>query len=222
MESENLSQRVKALGFPLLETGQALDVAATLADVVKSRDVRLWEGFPVMLATALEKGFSDLDEVRRLLESADDKEALSRLVAVACGLYAFVGTDVPGLKKVEEWGHYSAEDFQKALQALKRNTALKLGGRELDAQRFKKAFQRYFSEWESVTDFVAKKELLDLEYALNQVFPPKQKQLFLKRLKGGKMTKTEREYYSRVVRKKVLALANPELHRLAQQLATTD
>ncbi len=30
------------------------------------------------------------------------------------------------------------------------------------------------------------------------------------------MTKTEKEYYSRVVRKKVMALANPQLHELAQ------
>jgi hypothetical protein len=30
--------------------------------------------------------------------------------------------------------------------------------------------------------------------------------------------KTEKEYYSRTVRKKVAALANPELHRLAQKL----
>lgn len=34
------------------------------------------------------------------------------------------------------------------------------------------------------------------------------------------MTKTEKEYYSRAVKKKVVALANPELHRLAQRLMT--
>jgi hypothetical protein len=32
------------------------------------------------------------------------------------------------------------------------------------------------------------------------------------------MTKVEKEYYSRKVKKKVAALANPELHRLAQRL----
>ncbi len=221
MDPEDLFQRVKALGFPLLETGQAPDVAATLADVVKSRDVRLWEGFPVMLATALKKGFSDLEEARRLLESADDKEAFSRLVCVAWGLYALTGADVPGLEKVEGWSYFSAEDGRKALRAFKRNSVLKVGALELAAQRFKKTFERYFSEWESMAELVAQKESFNLEYVLNQVFSPKQKQLFLKRLKGGKMTKTEREYYSRVVRKKVLALANPELHRLAQQLAAT-
>jgi hypothetical protein len=32
------------------------------------------------------------------------------------------------------------------------------------------------------------------------------------------MTKTETEYFSRTVKKKVVALANPELQRLAQKL----
>ena len=43
-------------------------------------------------------------------------------------------------------------------------------------------------------------------------------ELFKKKLEGLPLTKTEREYYSRTVRKKVSALANPELHRLAHKL----
>jgi hypothetical protein len=49
-------------------------------------------------------------------------------------------------------------------------------------------------------------------------FSPKQKELFQKKLKGELLTKTEKEYFSRTVKKKVAALANPELHRLAQKL----
>ncbi len=63
------------------------------------------------------------------------------------------------------------------------------------------------------------KSEFDMEYSLSQMFSKKQKELFMKRLKGEKMTKTEREYYSRTVRKKVLALANPELHKLAVTLS---
>ncbi len=53
---------------------------------------------------------------------------------------------------------------------------------------------------------------------MSQVFSKKQKELFLKKLKGEKLAKTEREYYSRVVKKKVLALANSDLHKLAARL----
>jgi hypothetical protein len=60
---------------------------------------------------------------------------------------------------------------------------------------------------------------LGLEYALSQVFSPKQKELFLKKLRGEKLTKTEKEYFSRVVKKKVLVLANPQLQRAAQKVS---
>jgi len=63
-----------------------------------------------------------------------------------------------------------------------------------------------------------KHEELSLEYALSQMFSPKQKELFKKKLEGLLLTKTEKEYYSRTVKKKVVALANTELHRLAQKL----
>jgi hypothetical protein len=59
---------------------------------------------------------------------------------------------------------------------------------------------------------------MGLEYAMSQVFSPKQKELFLKKLKGNILTKTEKEYFSRAVKKKVLALANADLHRLSRKL----
>ena len=67
-------------------------------------------------------------------------------------------------------------------------------------------------------NFVSRKAEATFEYALSQIFSPKQKELFFKKLKGEKLSKTEREYYSRTVKKKVYALANTDLHRLAQQV----
>jgi hypothetical protein len=40
----------------------------------------------------------------------------------------------------------------------------------------------------------------------------------MKKLKREKLSKTEKEYYSRVVKKKILALANSQLHNLARRL----
>jgi hypothetical protein len=61
-------------------------------------------------------------------------------------------------------------------------------------------------------------EEFSLEFALSQVFSPKQKELFRKKLEGLPLTKTEQEYYSRTVKKKVVALANSELHSLSKKL----
>ena len=51
---------------------------------------------------------------------------------------------------------------------------------------------------------------------------PKQKELFLKKLRGEKLTRTEIEYFSRIVKKKALALAHPELHKLAHILLKSE
>ncbi len=63
-----------------------------------------------------------------------------------------------------------------------------------------------------------KYEEYSLAFALSQMFSPKQKELFKKRLEGLFLTKTEQEYFSRSVKKKVVALANAELHGLARKL----
>jgi len=62
------------------------------------------------------------------------------------------------------------------------------------------------------------REEFGLEYSLSQIFSPGQKDLVLKKLRREKFSKTENEYFSRVVKKKLLALADPELHRLARRL----
>jgi len=54
-----------------------------------------------------------------------------------------------------------------------------------------------------------------LERFLDLLFSDKQKELVYKRLKGHQLTKTEREYYSRVVKKKLAAIADPETQELA-------
>jgi hypothetical protein len=46
----------------------------------------------------------------------------------------------------------------------------------------------------------------------------KQKELSKKRLEGLPLSKTEQKYYSSSVKKKVVSLANAELHVLARKL----
>ena len=53
---------------------------------------------------------------------------------------------------------------------------------------------------------------------MDQIFSCKQKELFMKKLNGKALTKTEKEYFSRVVKKKVLAMANHDLHDMSKRL----
>ena len=101
---------------------------------------------------------------------------------------------------------------------LTRDDVVTLGNNLFSASRLKETFRNYFEQHAEKTKQLKEKHELSLEYALSQLFSPKQKELFRKKLEGEPLSKTEKEYYSRTVKKKVSALANPELHRLAQKL----
>jgi len=57
-----------------------------------------------------------------------------------------------------------------------------------------------------------------LDAHLDRLFSPKQKELVLKKRDGIALTKTEREYFSRIVRKKLAAIASEEVGQIARNL----
>jgi len=220
MIDKNLLKRLSRLGYPLFESEEALDVNVTLADVVKSKDLRLWEGFPVVLANSAEKGLFDYDKVKWCLKDPFDKAYLSSLMGLSLALYKVLNLKFSWASKFHEsLSKDEKKEFNVLYLRLKKGLDLNVGHEVMSAQRVKSAFDNYFVQAQtSLNNLVAMKEESRLEYSLSQVFSPKQKELFFKKLRREKLSKTEKEYFSRAVKKKVLALANPELHRLAQRL----
>jgi len=220
MSKGNLLERLAALGFPLLETKEAQDVNATLADLVKSKDLRLWEGFPVVLVNSAERNLFNYDKVNSHLKELPEKPYLTALMTMSLALYKTLNLKLSWANEFyKSLTKERKNEFSKYLEKFKNNDDLQVAGYLMSSQRLKSTFDSYFNQEQSkLSDLLAMKDELGFEYSLSQVFSPKQKELFLKKLKREKLTKTEREYFSRVVKKKVSALANPELHRLAQRL----
>jgi len=220
MKNKDLLKRLRKFGFPLFETEEAEDANLTLADVAQSKDLRFWEGFPVVLATSAENGLLDYNKVVAFLKKPFDKPVLASLTAMSLALYknlnmrfSWAGSlhDLLSLEKKKE--------YETFLNALEKDKDMHVGGVTMSAERLKSVFNNYFrKETESLQSLISAKEDMGLEYAMSQVFSPTQKELFLKKLKGEVFTKTEREYYSRTVKKKVAALANADLHRLSRKL----
>lgn len=220
MADQKLFDSLAKLGLPLFETSEELEINAALAEVVKSREPRLWAGFPVLLANAGERYAFSRDRVEQLLPSREQREDFQRLVIASLALYASYHLRFSWADKL---GKALSEEDKSLLKQwrtrLDQERPLQWNRRTLDPERLKETFELYFRQ--SADDSRQKQEKLEgfsLEYALSQVFSPKQKELFRKKLDGLPMTKTEREYYSRTVRKKVVALANSELHSLARKL----
>jgi hypothetical protein len=220
MKEKNLLRKLSALGFPLFETEEAQDVNQTLTEVVKSKELRLWEGFPVVLAKSAEMGLFNYEMAKRYLKKPVDKTCLDSLMILSLALYKSLNLKFSWADKF--YKSLSVEEkkkFNDLLRKLKKDENFKITHYQMSSQRLKSTFNNYFNQTESrLGNLLSVKEELSLEYALSQIFSPKQKELFLKKLKRERLTKTETEYYSRVVKKKVLALANLELHRLARRL----
>ncbi len=215
--NETLLGKLKMLGYPLFEKEEHLDANAVLAEVVQSKDSRLWEGFPLLLANSFEKGLFDYDTVKRHLKNPSDKLCLSSLILVSLALYEALNVKFSWADKLYKMLVFKKKNYNEMLKRVKESEELRVANNSMSPERLKNTFENYFRKEESMlAELTFKKGEFNLEYALSQLFSPKQKELFLKKLRGEKMTKTEKEYYSRVVRKKVMALANPQLHELAQ------
>lgn len=215
-----LMENLNRLGFPLMEVVPEFDVNETLAEVVRSGDARLWEGFPVLLANAAQDHSLNLDQVQNKLISEADRENFHGLMLVSLATYQYHHLS---FYWANQFSQSLSENDQKRVKkmrnALHHDQSLEFGQVSFDPARLKVMFKRYFEQnVEKTKQLRETHDELSLEYSLSQVFSPKQKELFKKKLEGLPLTKTEREYYSRTVRKKVAALANPELHRLAQKL----
>lgn len=220
MKEKNLLRKLSALGFPLFETEEAQDVNQTLAEVVKSKELRLWEGFPVVLANSAERGLFNYEMTKRYLKKPFDKSYLGTLMILSLALYKSLNLKFSWADKFyKSLSVEKKKKFNDLLRKLKKDENFKIAHYQMSSQRLKSTFNNYFNRTEArLGNLLSVKEELSLEYALSQVFSPKQKELFLKKLKRERLTKTEAEYFSRVVKKKVLALANSELHRLSRRL----
>jgi hypothetical protein len=215
-----LVKRLSGLGFPLLEVTEESDANLTLADLVKSRDLRLWEGFPAVLAFSAEMGMFDYEKTESRFTSSFDKLHFGLLVALSLALYKALDLQFAWADKLySTLNKEGLRQFDGYLNAFRSGHDLHVQQRLMSGQRLKTTFNSYFMQKQSsLQNLLSTKEELGLEQALSQVFSPKQKELFLKKLKSEKLTKTEKEYFSRVVKKKVLALANTQMHHLAQRL----
>ncbi len=220
MVDKKLLNGLSNLGFPMFEPSEELGVNETLAEVVKSQDTRLWEGFPVMLANASDSYQFSPDLVDQLLTDQKQRAHFRQLLLLSLSLYTVYHLTFSWTSKYKKNLSENDKALLKAWKnSLTHNQPLEWDDAELDPERLKGLFELYFEQSaEKGRRRKEKFEEFSLEYALSQVFSPKQKELFKKRLEGLPLTKTEKEYYSRTVKKKVVALANSELHSLSRKL----
>ncbi|MDA8243836.1 MAG: hypothetical protein M0025_06905 [Elusimicrobia bacterium] len=202
MDSKILAIHAAQLGLK----PQGSDHNATLAAAIESREPRYWAAFPALLANAAAEGGLDLETVSRALPEGERKH-LKLLVFASLGLYESLGLRFQWAKKLS--AGYPSRMVSAFKDKLGGDELVDLGALRIAPRSFRESFRLCFR------GAAAGRALED---SLSRIFTRRQAQLFFKRLRGERMTKTEREYFSRVVKKKTLALADDELHALARRV----
>ncbi len=219
-DNEALAEKVRRLGYPLLDIEEDEAADEILADVVKSEDPRLWQGFPVMLANCKERNAFDHSQVLALLKAMKEKDNYQRLLLVSYVVYKMQNLESSWVSDLYKILNPSDKaDIGKIVNQFVAKDNIQIGPVRLSTEKMRTVFRDYFIKGSPrMESILAVREEFGLEYSLSQIFSPSQKDIVLKKLRREKLTKTEAEYFSRVVKKKLLALANPELHRLARKL----
>jgi hypothetical protein len=225
MNREELITTLAELGYRLLtpekqkvSNKKVLDV---LDELSGSEDFRLIEAFPLVLANCANRGIK-LD-IRGLLSrykrNSQRRANLEKLILASSDLLALEGLDQP------EGLDGAIDPLRQKYGNLLKEEILSLGRHgSLSTDRLRNALRRYAtdldkSESAREKDKMSQLRSFQLNLHLSTIFPPKQKELVLKKLKGEPLSKTEKEYFSRVVKKKLEALTNSELRKAATTLA---
>lgn len=218
--NKDLTNRVRRLGYPLFEIEEQEDANWILADVVKSENPRLWQGFPVMLANSEERNVFDYNRVLSLLKAPNERDHYHRLLLVSYALYKIQALKLAWVSDLYKiFGPSDKKEVGMLLKKFLVNEYIQVGLVRLPSEKIKLVFRDYFEKARPrMENILSVREEFGLEYSLSQIFSPVQKEIILKKLRREKLSKTETEYFSRVVKKKLLALANPDLHRLARRL----
>ena len=225
MKREDLVFNLGRLGYSLVtpdlpEVGED-QVVELLAELVDSKDLRLVEGFPVVLANCAQRGMT-LNFTALLAKHkprSRKRQNLEKLLLVSSDLFTQEGLKKPeGLEKVKK-------SFETKYGDLLANDVLTLGASTaLSTERLRNTLRRYSSALETSRsrrkrEKDKQRRSFQLNYFLSTLFSPKQKELVLKKLNGEPLNKTEKEYFSRTVKKKLEALNNSEVRKVAKALA---
>jgi hypothetical protein len=190
-----------------------------------AQDPALVSRFPAVLALCARRGIelSSQQLLGRYWESSPKRQNLERLLFTSAELFRREGIPAPRhLAQI-------AESLKVRHAALSSVAEVRLiSGPVVAVTDMRAALQQFagsvgpaLRETEKPAAAEVRRSVpAHLLSSLDLLFSAKQKELVFKKLRGQHLTKTEREYYSRVVKKKLAAIADSEMQELAASLGS--
>lgn len=223
---DKLIENLANYGYPLLQPLKS-PPEEILQSLLEQDDFRFLEGFPVVFCDALKKKPVLKWERPEWYPNDFSKEAMRRFPYLLALSYLLLKTyplrncdparamnillKFPDPKKI----------LAQVRSAYLKSASVRAGKDEFSTQRFKETFQTYAVEKEQDKrdeELERQRSALEFEMRVSEIFTPRQKMLLRKKHDKRPFTKTEREYFSRVLKKRLKALADPRLHDWARSL----
>ncbi|MBW2486138.1 MAG: hypothetical protein JRE72_01860 [Deltaproteobacteria bacterium] len=198
-----------------------------LDSLASSNDPALVVRFPVVLSICARNGVALNSHAlfSKYWESSPKKKNLEKLLLISGELFDLEGIEAPqNLKKIVRSLKAKYGSLQSArLLSLSSGLTIAIKDIQNTLKDYSVKIKNVATQSTGASaggdpeaDLVRRSA--ELEASLDRLFSPKQKDLIFKKLNSESFTKTEREYYSRVVRKKLKAIANTQVSYIANQL----
>ncbi|MFH0985908.1 MAG: hypothetical protein V1882_10310 [Candidatus Omnitrophota bacterium] len=220
-----LLDQLTRYGYVLSAPQDSMNPEEVLKALLDQEDMRLLEGFPVVLAHAL-SGHGTLQWEDKKWSPGKElfskvKERWTVLMGLSLLLFRLFGLPKP----LEDRAYQllkKSPDGEKVLGGLEKDFSgsgeVLAAGMRFSAERLKNSFRNYVLLQDQEGGLQEQKDSLEFELRLSELFTPRQKELLAKRLDRKPFSKTEREYYYRVVKKRLKALADERVYQMARKL----
>ena len=202
-------------GSPKINENQILIILDALAN---ADDIEVVARFPAVLAICARRGLSLNSQslFSRYWEASPKRQNLEKLLLVSAKIFRSQKLEPPG-----NLNNIVASLQPKYSDLLTRVEFQLSSGMFISIQHLERSLNAYLSgqlrrQKNRSSNRHPRSETTDVY--LDRLFSPKQKELVFKKRDGMALTKTEREYYSRVVRKKLEAIASEEVGKIAKSL----
>ena len=221
-DSQESESALKVLDSLLKDSGQKkiseTQIVIILDALANSDDTEVVARFPAVLAICARRGLALNSQAlfARYWETSPKRQNLEKLLLISAAIF-----DLQGLKAPKNLDKIATSLKAKYGDLLPGGECQLSSGMCISIKDLQNTLEAYTSGKSQSLEVQTPKSRLkpdSLDIYLDRLFSPKQKELVLKKRDGGFFTKTEREYYSRIVRKKLEAIASENLVELARKL----
>jgi hypothetical protein len=221
-DSPESESALKVLDSLLKDSGQKKisenQIVIILDALASSDDTEVVARFPAVLAICARRGLALNSQAlfSRYWETSPKRQNLEKLLLISAAIF-----DRQGLKAPINLDRIAASLKAKYGDLLPGGEFQMSSGMCISIEDLQNTLAVYTSGHSRSAVAQTQKSSLksdSLDLYLDRLFSPKQKELVLKKRDAKSFTKTECEYYSRTVRKKLEAIANEPLVELARKL----